>query len=47
MIAQFFGSILVGLIVSALLFLPLLVWQYRRYGRFDALRMPWTTAGFV
>lgn len=47
MIAQFFGSILVGLIVSALLFLPLLVWQYRRYGRFDALRMLWTTAGFV
>lgn len=33
MTAQFFGSILVGLIVSALLFLPLLVWQYRRYGR--------------
>ena len=27
--------------------MPLLVWQYRRYGRFDALRMLWTTAGFI
>lgn len=47
MTAQFFGSIFVGLGVSAVLFLPLLVWQYRRYGRFDALRMLWTTAGFI
>ena len=47
MTAQVFGSILVGLAVSAVLFLPLLVWQYRRYGRFDALRMLWTTAGFI
>lgn len=47
MAAQVFGSILVGLVVSAVLFLPLLVWQYRRYGRFDALRMLWTTAGFI
>lgn len=45
--SQFLGSILVGLTVSAVLFLPLVVWQYRRYGRFDALRMLWTAAGFV
>lgn len=47
MISQVFGSILVGLVVSAVLFLPLVVWQYRRYGRFDGLRMLWTTAGFI
>lgn len=47
MTAQVFGSILVGLVVSAVLFLPLLLWQYRRYGRFDALRMLWTIAGFI
>lgn len=47
MTAQVFGSIYVGLIVSTLLFLPLVVWQYRRYGRFDTLRMLWTAAGFV
>ncbi|WP_040162477.1 VanZ family protein [Nigerium massiliense] len=47
MTSQVTGSILVGLAVSAVLFLPLVVWQYRRYGRFDALRMLWTTAGFI
>lgn len=47
MTAQVFGSIYVGLAVSAVLFLPLVVWQYRRYGRFDCLRMLWTTAGFI
>lgn len=45
--AQVFGSILVGLIVSTVLFLPLVVWQYRQYGRFDVLRMLWSTAGFI
>ncbi|MEX3510940.1 VanZ family protein [Kocuria carniphila] len=45
--SQVLGSILVGLAVSAVLFLPLVVWQYRRYGRFDGLRMLWTAAGFV
>lgn len=47
MTTQVFGSIYVGLVVSAVLFLPLLVWQYRRYGRFDGLRMMWTAAGFI
>lgn len=47
MTAQVFGSILVGLAVSTVLFLPLLLWQYRRYGRSDALRMLWATAGFI
>ena len=47
MTSQVTGSILVGLAVSAVLFLPLVVWQYRRYGRFDAMRMLWTSAGFV
>lgn len=47
MTSQLIGSVLVGLAVSAVLFLPLVVWQYRRYGRFDALRMLWTSAGFV
>lgn len=45
--SQVLGSILVGLAVSAVLFLPLVVWQYRRYGRFDGLRMLWTIAGFI
>ncbi|WP_448851142.1 VanZ family protein [Corynebacterium sp. 335C] len=45
--AQFFGSIAVGLAISAVLWLPLLVWQYRRYGRGDLLRMLWTFAGFI
>lgn len=45
--AQVIGSIMVGLAVSAVLFLPLLVWQYRRYGGADALRMLWTSAGFI
>lgn len=47
MTSQILGSILVGLTVSAVLFLPLVVWQYRRYGRFDGLRMLWTAAGFI
>lgn len=47
MAAQVFGSVYVGLFVSAVLFLPLVLWQYRRYGRFDGMRMLWTTAGFV
>lgn len=45
--AQFFGSIMVGLAISAALFLPLVVWQFRRYGRLDAVRMAWTFAGFI
>lgn len=44
---QFMASIAVGLMVTAVLFLPLLIWQYRRWGRFDGLRLLWTAAGFV
>lgn len=44
---QFLGSVAVGLAVSALMFLPVVVWQYRRYGRFDATRMAWTIISFV
>lgn len=45
--AQVFRSIFVGLAVSAVLFLSLLVWQYRRFSRFDGLWMAWTAAGFI
>ncbi|MGJ0184976.1 VanZ family protein [Corynebacterium glyciniphilum] len=47
MSSQAVGSVLMGLMVTAVLFLPLVVWQYRRYGRFDASRMLWTSAGFI
>lgn len=40
-------SILVGLALTAVVFLPLLVWQYRKWGRFDAGRMLWTAAGYI
>ncbi|WP_145007837.1 VanZ family protein [Kocuria marina] len=45
--AQIFASVAVGLAVSTALFLPLVLWQFRRYGRFDALRVVWTAAGFT
>ncbi|MEL4358469.1 MULTISPECIES: VanZ family protein [unclassified Luteococcus] len=45
--AQIVASIAVGLAVAAVMFLPLVVWQYRRFGRFDPLRIAWTAAGFV
>lgn len=45
--AQIAGSFGIGLAVAAVLFLPLVLWQYRRFGRFDLLRMLWTAAGFV
>lgn len=44
---QLVSSILIGLLISAVLFLPLVVWQYRRFGRFDWLRSLWSTAGFT
>lgn len=40
-------SILVGLAITAVVFLPLVVWQYRKWGRFDTGRMLWTAAGYV
>lgn len=45
--AQIFASVGVGLAVSAALFLPLVLWQFRRFGRFDGLRIAWTAAGFT
>lgn len=47
MSSQVVGSVFIGLVVTAVLFLPLVVWHYRRYGRFDASRMLWTSAGFI
>lgn len=44
---QITGSVIVGLVASAVMFLPLVVWQYRRYGRLDGLRLLWTTAAFI
>lgn len=44
---QVIGSIAVGLFVTAIAFIPILIWQYRRYGRFDALRMVWLSAAFI
>lgn len=40
-------SVVVGLVVSAVCFLPLVLWQYRRYGRFDGARTAWTVTAFV
>lgn len=47
MLSQVLGSIAVGLGVSAILFVPLVIWQYRRFGRFDGVRMLWTVAAFI
>lgn len=47
MVQQIIIATMIGLGVSAVLFLPLVVWQYRRYGRFEEVRMLWTAAGFV
>ncbi|WP_296137103.1 VanZ family protein [uncultured Tessaracoccus sp.] len=47
MIEQILVATMIGLAVSALLFLPLVIWQYRRFGRFEGMRMVWTVAGFV
>lgn len=40
-------SLYVGGIISALAFVPLLIWQYRRYGRPAPGRMVWTAIVFV
>lgn len=45
--AQIFASVAVGLVVSTALFLPQVLWQFRRFGRFDTLRIAWTAAGFT
>lgn len=45
--ARFAISIAVDLAISTVLFLPLVLWQYRRFGRFDALRILWTSAAFI
>lgn len=40
-------SLLVGGSISALMFLPVLIWQYRRYGAFLPGRTLWTVVTFV
>ena len=37
-------SLIVGAIIAVVCFIPYLVYQYRRYGRFSASRMMWMTA---
>lgn len=44
---QLVSSVFIGLLLSAVLFLPLTAWQYRRFGRFDGLRLIWSSAGFT
>lgn len=44
---QVLASVALGLTISALLFLPLVVWQYRRFGRFDGVRLLWTAASYI
>lgn len=44
---QVLVSVAVGLAISAVLFLPLVVWQYRRFGRFDGVRLLWIAAGYI
>lgn len=44
---QLVNSVFIGLMLSAVLFLPLTAWQYRRFGRFDGPRIIWSSAGFT
>lgn len=47
MIDQAVTSLLVGGAISAVMFLPVLIWQYRRYGAFQSARTLWTIVTFV
>ncbi|MDR0435493.1 MAG: VanZ family protein [Propionibacteriaceae bacterium] len=47
MLAQAIDSIIVGVALSCLLYVPVVVFQYRRYGRFSASRLIWLCAGLV
>lgn len=40
-------SVVVGGLISAVMFVPLLIWQYRRYGAFQPGRTLWTVTTFV
>lgn len=47
MLNQAFDSIIVGGAISVAMFLPVLIWQYRRYGAFQPARTLWTIVTFV
>lgn len=47
MLDQAVTSLLVGGSISAAMFLPVLIWQYRRYGAFLPGRTLWTVVTFV
>ena len=47
MLTKLLASFAVGLVLAAILFIPLTIWQYRRYGRFAPGRMLWIVAGCV
>ena len=47
MLSQALVSVMVGLGISSVLFFPILIWHYRRYGRPDITRLFWTVAGFI
>ncbi|MGL4831818.1 MAG: VanZ family protein [Propionibacteriaceae bacterium] len=47
MLQQAFLSIIVGLTISALAFIPLLIWHYRRYGELAEGRLLWTMSCYV
>ncbi|PRQ11835.1 hypothetical protein C1Y63_04120 [Corynebacterium sp. 13CS0277] len=44
---QFLVALAVGLGISAVAFLPLVVWQYQRYGRFSPSRTFWSALSFT
>lgn len=47
MLDQAITSLLVGGAISVVLFIPVLIWQYRRYGAFQPARTIWTVVTFV
>lgn len=47
MVGQAMDSILIGAALSAAVFIPLLIFQYRRYGRFSASRWIWSVAAMI
>lgn len=47
MIDQAINSLRIGGIISVVMFIPVLIWQYRRYGAFQPGRTLWTVLSYI
>lgn len=47
MLSQAIDSLIVGGAISVVMFIPVLIWQYRSYGAFQPARTLWTVITFV